>query len=49
LVFGYVWALVHRSPRLEHPGARAVLRADQRLSRILRRRREALGRTPGVR
>jgi biofilm PGA synthesis N-glycosyltransferase PgaC len=43
LVYGYLAAAVRRSPRLEDQEARAVLRGDQSLRRILRRRREALG------
>ena len=43
IVLGYLSAAVRRSPRLEDPGARAVLREDQSLRKILRRRREALG------
>ena len=43
LIAGYAVAAARRSPRLEDPQARAVLRGDQSLRRILRRRREALG------
>jgi biofilm PGA synthesis N-glycosyltransferase PgaC len=43
LVYGYLFAAVHRRPRMEDPAARAVLRSDQSLRNILRRRREALG------
>jgi poly-beta-1,6-N-acetyl-D-glucosamine synthase len=43
LVLGYAAAALRRSPRLEDPRARAVLRADQSLRRFLHRRREALG------
>lgn len=43
LVYGYVSAAVRRTPRLKDKKARAVLRGDQSLRRILRRRREALG------
>ena len=43
LVYGYLSAAARRSPRLEDQGARAVLRGDQSLRQILRRRREALG------
>ena len=44
LIAGYAAAAVRRSPRLEDPGARTVLRDDQSLRQILRRRREAIGR-----
>jgi glycosyltransferase involved in cell wall biosynthesis len=44
LVVGYAAAAARRSARLEDPRARAVLRDDQSLRQILRRRREALGR-----
>jgi poly-beta-1,6-N-acetyl-D-glucosamine synthase len=43
LVYGYLSAVAHRSPRLRDPGARAILRADQSPRNILHRRREALG------
>jgi biofilm PGA synthesis N-glycosyltransferase PgaC len=43
LVSGYLSAAARRSPRLEDPGARAILRRDQSLRDFLRRRREALG------
>jgi poly-beta-1,6-N-acetyl-D-glucosamine synthase len=43
LVYGYLSASVRRSPRLQDPRARAVLRADQRIGNLFRRRREALG------
>ena len=43
LVYGYLSAVVRRSPRLDDKEARAVLRGDQSLRHILRRRREALG------
>jgi biofilm PGA synthesis N-glycosyltransferase PgaC len=43
LILGYLSAAGRRRPRLEDPGARAVLRADQSLRQILHRRREALG------
>jgi biofilm PGA synthesis N-glycosyltransferase PgaC len=43
LVYGYVLAAGRRSPRLEDPGARTVLRADQSFRQFLNRRREALG------
>jgi glycosyltransferase involved in cell wall biosynthesis len=43
LIYGYVLAAVRRSPRLDDPGARAMLRSDQSFTKILRRRREALG------
>jgi glycosyltransferase involved in cell wall biosynthesis len=43
LVYGYVSAAVRRVPRLDDPGARAMLRGDQSFTKILRRRREALG------
>jgi poly-beta-1,6-N-acetyl-D-glucosamine synthase len=45
LVYGYLSAAARRSPRMDDPGARAVLRRDQSFQNILRRRREALGRT----
>jgi hypothetical protein len=44
MIGGYAAAAARRSPRLDDPGARAVLRDDQSLRQILRRRREALGR-----
>jgi biofilm PGA synthesis N-glycosyltransferase PgaC len=44
LVCGYLSAAARRTPRLEDPGACAVLRDDQSLRNIIRRRREALGR-----
>jgi poly-beta-1,6-N-acetyl-D-glucosamine synthase len=44
LIAGYAAATARRSPRLDDPQARAVLRDDQSLRQILRRRREALGR-----
>jgi poly-beta-1,6-N-acetyl-D-glucosamine synthase len=47
LLCGYVSASARRSPRLSDPAARAVLRRDQSLRRILRRRREALGTSGG--
>jgi glycosyltransferase involved in cell wall biosynthesis len=43
MIGGYAAAAARRSPRLDDPGARAVLRDDQSLRQILRRRREALG------
>jgi biofilm PGA synthesis N-glycosyltransferase PgaC len=43
LTVGYASAAARRSPRLDDPGARAVLRRDQSLGNIIRRRREALG------
>jgi biofilm PGA synthesis N-glycosyltransferase PgaC len=43
LVYGSLSAAARRSPRLDDPGARTVLRRDQSLGQILRRRREALG------
>ena len=43
LVYGYLSAAARRSPRLDDPGARAILRRDQSPRRLLRRRREALG------
>jgi glycosyltransferase involved in cell wall biosynthesis len=43
LIWGYLSAAARRSPRLEDPRARAILRADQSFCRILHRRREALG------
>lgn len=45
LVFGYLSAAVRRSARLNDAGARAMLRRDQSLRKILDRRREALGRS----
>ena len=45
LIVGYTAAALHRSPRLDDPGAVAVLRRDQRLRNIALRRREARGRT----
>jgi biofilm PGA synthesis N-glycosyltransferase PgaC len=44
LLHGYVSAALRRSPRLEDPSARAVLRTDQSMRNLLHRRREALGR-----
>ena len=44
LLVGYLAATLRRSPRLEDPRARAVLRTDQSFGQLLRRRREALGR-----
>jgi poly-beta-1,6-N-acetyl-D-glucosamine synthase len=43
LVYGYVSAAVRRAPRLDDPEARAMLRNDQSITKIFRRRREALG------
>jgi hypothetical protein len=43
LVFGYISAAARRSARLNDAGARAVLRRDQSLRKLLDRRREALG------
>ena len=43
LMVGYAAAGLRRSPRLDDPGARAVLRRDQSLRTIARRRREARG------
>jgi poly-beta-1,6-N-acetyl-D-glucosamine synthase len=43
LIYGYVAAALRCAPRLEDPGARAMLRDDQSLKKILLRRREALG------
>jgi glycosyltransferase involved in cell wall biosynthesis len=43
LLYGYLSAAARRARRLDDPGARALLRRDQRLTQILRRRREALG------
>ena len=43
LLVGYVAAALRRSPGLDDPAARAVLRGDQSLRKILDRRREALG------
>jgi hypothetical protein len=43
LLLGYVSAALRRSPRLEDPRARAVLRTDQSFRHFLHRRREALG------
>jgi poly-beta-1,6-N-acetyl-D-glucosamine synthase len=45
LLLGYVSAALRRSPRLEDPRARAVIRTDQSFRHFLHRRREALGRT----
>ena len=44
LIVGFAAAAARRSPRLDDPRARTVLRDDQSLRQILRRRREALGR-----
>lgn len=44
LFWGYATAALRRRPTLADPGARAVLRDDQRLRNLRRRRREALGR-----
>ena len=43
LVYGYLSAAARRSTRLQDREARAILRSDQSLRNILRRRREALG------
>jgi biofilm PGA synthesis N-glycosyltransferase PgaC len=43
LIFGYLAAAARRSARLNDAGARAILRRDQSLRKILDRRREALG------
>ncbi len=43
LTHGYLSAALRRSPRLDDAAARAMLRSDQSLTKILRRRREALG------
>jgi poly-beta-1,6-N-acetyl-D-glucosamine synthase len=43
LLCGFLSAAARRSPRLTDPAARAVLRRDQSLRHILRRRGEALG------
>ncbi len=43
LLLGYASAALRRSPRLEDPHARAVLRTDQSFRNIFHRRREALG------
>ena len=45
LMYGYIAAVARRSPRLDDPRAREILRADQSLRVIRRRRREALGRS----
>ncbi len=49
LVVGYASARVRRSERLDDAGARAVLRSDQSIAQLLRRRREALGRSSELR
>jgi biofilm PGA synthesis N-glycosyltransferase PgaC len=43
LIYGYLSASARRSPRLQDPRARAVLRLDQSIGNLFRRRREALG------
>jgi len=43
LLGGYLFAAARRSPRLKDSAARAMLRRDQSLRNIFRRRREALG------
>ena len=43
LVVGYVTAALRRAKRLDDPAARAVLRRDQSLRKIVDRRREARG------
>jgi biofilm PGA synthesis N-glycosyltransferase PgaC len=43
LLLGYASAGLRRSPRLEDPRAREVLRTDQSMRNVLHRRREALG------
>jgi glycosyltransferase involved in cell wall biosynthesis len=43
LLVGYASATLRRSPRLQDPRARAVLRRDQSFRYFLERRREALG------
>jgi glycosyltransferase involved in cell wall biosynthesis len=43
LIHGYLAAAARGSRRLEDPGARRVLQADQSVRRIFQRRREALG------
>ena len=43
LLLGYASAALRRTPRLEDPQARAVLRRDQSFRNFLHRRREALG------
>jgi biofilm PGA synthesis N-glycosyltransferase PgaC len=43
LVYGYASAAARRSPRLSDDAARTVLRRDQSVRNVLRRRREALG------
>jgi poly-beta-1,6-N-acetyl-D-glucosamine synthase len=43
LIYGYLSASARHSPRLQDPRARAVLRADQSIGNLFRRRREALG------
>jgi poly-beta-1,6-N-acetyl-D-glucosamine synthase len=45
LLWGYLLATARRTPRLSDRSARAVLRRDQALRNIVRRRREALGRS----
>jgi poly-beta-1,6-N-acetyl-D-glucosamine synthase len=45
LLYGYVAAAARNTPRLSDPAARAVLRSDQSVRRLLDRRREALGRS----
>jgi glycosyltransferase involved in cell wall biosynthesis len=48
LVYGYLFAAARRSPRLSDQPAREVLRRDQSMRNILRRRREALGKSAGT-
>jgi glycosyltransferase involved in cell wall biosynthesis len=43
LLHGYASAALRRSPRLDDPPARSVLRSDQSFRNFLHRRREALG------
>jgi poly-beta-1,6-N-acetyl-D-glucosamine synthase len=48
LLVGYASAALRRSPQMNDPQARSVLRADQSFRLILQRRREALGRSDVV-
>jgi hypothetical protein len=43
LLVGFLSAVARRSPQMDDAGARAVLRADQSMRRILQRRDEAVG------
>jgi hypothetical protein len=45
LCWGYLRTALRREPRCDDVGARKYLRAQQRLSRLPARRREALGRS----